>query len=526
MAKKYFVPSPQQQGFFDFVDDPNGENAIVEAVAGAGKTTSLVEAMRRMDGRVFAGAYNSKMAKELRERTSSMSNIWAKTFHGMGMGALQFRLKGIKSRLEPDDKKVRKLVDAFILEKGRADLNDVATCVVNCVSMAKQRGIGVCFPDTDISWVEMIEHFGLTDDLPEGYEDRLDIVVKFARVILRRSNQIAKEEAVIDFDDMVYLPLLWNLRLLKFEWVLVDEAQDTNPTRREFAKRLLAPNGRFIAVGDPHQAIYGFSGADNDALAQIGRDFNAKTLPLTVTYRCPKSVVEVAQRYVSHIQAHESAPDGLYTEQPFEALTGQLEPGDAVLCRYNKYLVNLCFKLIREGKPARIEGRSIGAGLVALTRKWKVQKLEALADRVQSWQDREVAKAEAKQNDTKADQIRDRAETLLVLIERGQEQGCKDADALRTMISSMFEDDVSDSKGLITLCSVHRSKGLEWDRVFILGLDELMGRECSQEWQTQQEVNLQYVAVTRSQGTLVNVYGVKEEKKQHSFDSSYGGEAA
>lgn len=67
---------------------------------------------------------------------------------------------------------------------------------------------------------------------------------------------------------------------------------------------------------------------------------------------------------------------------------------------------------------------------------------------------------------------------------------------------------------MITLCSVHKSKGLEWNRVFVLGLYELMGRECSQHWQTVQEINLQYVAVTRAQELLVNVTGVKEEKKQ------------
>lgn len=514
MAKQ-FIPSPQQTAIFDYVDDRNGGNAIVEAVAGAGKTTTLVKACERMTGLVFLGAYNKKIAKEISGKTGHLPNVWSKTFHSMGMNAVTFFLaRSNKNAVQIDDKKVRKLIEAYILEKGRADLNDMAATVTKIVSMAKQRGIGVCFADTDAVWLDMIDHFDLASDLPEGYEDRMDIVVKFARVILRRSNQQAKEAWVIDFDDMVYLPLLWNLRLKKFEWVLVDEAQDTNPTRREFAKRLLAPNGRFIAVGDPRQAIYGFSGADNDALDQIARDFDAKRLPLTVTYRCPKEVVKVAQEFVSHIVAHESAPEGLYTEQPYDVLPDQLLPGDAVLCRYNKYLVGLCFRLIRMGKPARIEGRAIGAGLVALTKKWKVKKLDALADRITKWRDREVAKASAKQNDTKVQEIEDKAETLFVLIERAMEQGITDTDGLRVMIESLFDDDVADKKGMITLCSVHKSKGLEWNRVFVLGLYELMGRECSQHWQTVQEINLQYVAVTRAQELLVNVTGVKEEKKQ------------
>lgn len=511
-----FTPSPQQQAFLEAVKNPRGGSLILEAVAGAGKTSTLIKAMRLMSGSVFAGAYNAKMAKELKERTAGLSSVRAGTFHSAGMNTLR---RSINIKGDPDPKKVRKLVDGWILDKGRQDLTEVATTVADVVSMAKQRGIGALpeFPDVDRVWLEMIDHFGLDEDLPENYEDRMDIVVKLSRLILRRSNAAAKEFGSIDFDDMVYLPLAWNLRMWQNDWVLIDEAQDTNPTRRALARKMLRPGGRLIAVGDPHQAIYGFSGADNDALSQIARDFDAKWMPLTVTYRCPKEVVKVAREFVSHIAAADSAPDGLSTEQPFTAVVDQLQPGDAVLCRYNKYLVNLCFKLIREGKPARIEGRAIGANLVALVNKWKASKLEVIADRTITWRDREVAKAEAKQQDVKADQIRDRAETVLVLIERAMEQGITTKAELVKMITDLFDDRVVDNKNMITLCSVHRSKGLEWPRVFVLGLYELMGRECRQPWQTEQEVNLQYVAVTRAQDILVNVTGVKEEKKQHSF---------
>lgn len=520
MASKVFVPSPQQADFFAWVETPNGGNAIVEAVAGAGKTTSLVQAMTRMDGVVFYGVYNTKMAKEAREKCGHLRHVWVKTFHSMGANALRFNLeRRIGHKLpDPDGKKVQKIIDAWIAEKGREDLNEVAPTIYKVVSMAKQRGIGVCFRDVDDEWLSMIDHFDLASDLPEGYEDRMDIVVKMARMILRKSNELAQETGAHDFDDMIYLPLLWNYRFKKFNWVLVDEAQDTNPTRRMMAERLLAPGGRFIAVGDPHQAIYGFSGADNDALAQIAERFNAKTLPLTVTYRCPKEVVKVAQQFVSHIHAHESAPEGLYTEQPYENLVNLLQPGDAVICRYNKYLVSLVFKLIRLGMPAKIEGRQVGQGLISLIGKWKVTKLDTLAERVVAWRDREYNKAMAKKNETKAGEIVDRAETVLVLIERAQEQNITTIPAFKQMIEGLFADDAGNDKSLIVLLSAHKSKGLEFPRVFILGLYELMGRECFQPWQTEQEINLQYVAVTRAEAFLCNVTGVKEEKKQHRFD--------
>lgn len=515
-----FVPSPQQANIFAYVANRNGGSAIVEAVAGAGKTTTLVEALKLMIGSVFLGAYNTKMAKELRERTSGLSNVKVMTFHAAGMNALR---RAVDIKGDPDPKKVEKLCELYINTKGRMDLQPIVKTVADVVSMAKQRGIGVIFPDRIDIWEDMIEHFDLAEDLPEvdsdiEFEKMMAEVIKMASDILRWSIAQVLRLGIIDFDDMVYMPLQMNLRMFKNDWVLIDEAQDTNPTRRELAKRMLKPGGRLIAVGDPRQAIYGFSGADNDALDQIARDFNARSLPLTVTYRCPKAVVRVAQQFVSHIEAHETAPEGEYKSIHYDKVLEEVRPGDAILCRYNKYLVNLCFKLIRAGRPARIEGRAIGAGLLALAGKWKVKTLEELAGRVRKWMDTKVEEALKEGKEQKADQIADRAETLLVLIERAQEQGVGTPAGLRKLVTDMFDDRVVDNKSMITLCSVHRSKGLEFPRVFILGLFELMGRECRLPWQTVQEQNLQYVGSTRAQELLVDVYGVKQEEKQHFSD--------
>lgn len=517
--------SPQQSGFIDEVKFGTSSIALI-AVAGAGKTFTLVEAARFMKGSVFFGVYNAKMGVELKQKTAHLPNVMCKTFHGAGYGQLMYFFKGRPQALRAkniDDKKVLTLIDKWIADKGRPDLEPLAVTVAKVVSMAKQRGIGPCFADSDPVWTEMIEHFDLIDDLPAEFEERseeeiLAIAIKLSRIILRQSVDAAKNDGWIDFDDMVYMPLVMNLRMFQNDYVLVDEAQDTNPTRRALAKRMLKPGGRMIAVGDPRQAIYGFSGADNDALDQIVRDFGCKTMPLTTTYRCPKSVVAVAREFVDHIEAHESAPQGEVITVDYKDIIEHAKPGDAILCRYNKYLVGLCFRFIRNGVPARIEGRAIGASLVQLVRKWKTVNLGTLANRVIAWRDREMKKANDKQNETKALQIEDRAETVLVLIERAQEQGINTINALCDMITGLFDDNVVDRKDMITLCSEHRSKGLEWDRVFVLGLYELGGRQCRQYWQTEQEVNLQYVAVTRAMKILYSVIGVKEEGKQQKLE--------
>ena len=503
-----FIPSPQQNGFFDWVSGGEG-NALVEAVAGAGKTTTIVKALDLMSGYVFLGAYNSKMAKELKERVAGRKGVFASTFHSAGYKQLRFTY-GQRHALRVDATKVAEIVNDIISE--REDLRELAGAVVGIVSMAKQRGFGAMGVPlaqiTDAAWLEMISHFGLDENLPENA--RMDQVIAMSKVALNRSNLNLE---IIDYDDMVYLPLQRDLRMLQNDWVLIDEAQDTNPTRRALAKKMLKPGGRLVAVGDPHQAIFGFTGADNDSLSIIEREFNCARMPLTVTYRCPKAVVEHARNWVGHITAHETAPEGEVLTMDYDAdFFATVQAGDAVLCRQNKYLVRAFFQFVRDGKAAKIEGRAVGQGLSTLAGKWKIKTLDALADKLESYRRKEIEKAIKNKQEQRADQIDDQVETLFVLIERAKATGVDTVEGLRLMIDGIFADDVTNAGNMIVLCSAHRSKGLEWNRVFLLGRDELMPSPFArQAWQVEQERNLIYVAVTRAKQTLVEVRGVQTE---------------
>lgn len=516
-----FKPSSAQQAYFDWINTGEG-NCILEAVAGAGKTTTILEGISRMKGRVWFGVYNKKMADEIKEKIAGRRDLrerkglYTSTFHSAGYSALRFAF-GKHAALNIDDKKTIKIAQA-IVDAGRTDLEPLVNGVAGIVSMAKNRGIGALTQIGDMSaWIEMIEHFDLDNDLPGEFS--IDQVVKFAQVVLKRGNENLD---IIDFDDMVYLPLQRNLRMLTHEWVLVDEAQDTNPTRRALARKLLAPNGRMVAVGDPHQAIFGFTGADNDSLEQIARAFDAKYLPLTVTYRCPKAIVSHAQQWVSHIEAHDSAPEGLVSTLEYKDLLTEItamprtEYGEtAMLCRYNKYLVNLCFKLIRHGVPAKIEGRSVGEGLIKLATRWKaVKTLNGLETKLKEFLEREVKKAMDKGQEDRADRITDQVETLLVIMDRAREQNIEKVAELKSMITDLFDDNTA-GKGLLTLCSAHKSKGLEWNKVYLLGRDQLMPSNFArQPWMVAQEENLIYVAVTRAKQHLVEVVGLVDESAQ------------
>jgi superfamily I DNA/RNA helicase len=298
------------------------------------------------------------------------------------------------------------------------------------------------------------------------------------------------------------MPILKHCRIWQNDWLLVDEAQDINPARRALARKMLQPNGRAIFVGDRHQAIYGFTGADADGVDRVTADFRCTLLPLTVTYRCPKAVVAAAQEYVDHIEAHSTAPAGLVRRDHEDSFpTLDLGPEDAILCRLTRPLVATAFKLIRAGTGCHVEGRDIGAGLMKLAERWAVDSIDALRDKLEAYLQREVEKLEAKGQETKAEAVQDRVDTLLVLME-----GCKSFDDLRTRIQDLFADSEDGHSQTLTLSTVHKSKGREWDRVFVLGFDQHMpSRWARQAWQQEQELNLIYVAFTRAKRELVLV---------------------
>lgn len=522
-----FIPSAAQKAYFGWLQNGEG-NAIVEAVAGSGKSTTLVQGLDYMPGTAGFFAFNTTAGKELEAKIAEKLGVAPRTktravgqtLHSYGLTHLRWAF-GKEYKLEilkGNNDKTMLLLEQYVEANPHLIefVKSIKTTVCKMVSMAKQRGIGIDKSITDmVAWLDMCDRFELADDLPE--EVTIAQAVKISQEVLAASN---RRLDVIDFDDMIYLPLQRKVRFSwTFDWVLLDEAQDTNPIRRMLAMKALKPNGRFVAVGDPRQAIYGFTGADNDALDQIAVAFNCTRLPLTVSYRCPQAVVAHARNWVSHIEAHQDAPVGTVTEEEYDAALKSVKPGDAMLCRFNAPLVKTVFKLIRAGIPAKIEGRDIGRGLIAITKKWKVKSLDAFKGRLEKWAGAEVAKAEAKnpKDEARIERVMDQVETLYVLIEKTVADGGTKVEDLVANIMAIFDDKVSD-KGMVVLASVHKSKGLEWSKVYILGRAQLMpSKYAKQPWQLEQEDNLIYVAITRAKMDLVEVnMPVKDDKEKET----------
>ena len=499
-----FIPSPHQQAIFDWIATGKG-SAIVDAKAGSGKSTTIEKCIPfiRPGKHVLGLAFNSSIAKEWKEvrlprlardnPSLDLRNVSFRTFHSLGFGAILKHLNAKPNQVATDGGKCRKLLrDAL----GEADFEDYAQFACQLVSLAKGEGIGAIVPDTGERWWALVRHHDLWLDSEDATEER---ALAIARDLLRRSNDAAKNDRLIDFDDQLYLPLLWRLRLWQHDYVFIDEAQDTNPVRRAIAKLALRPGGRLVAVGDPNQAIYGFTGASHDAMDLIAREFSARTQPLSVCYRCASAIVDRARQIVPEIEPAPGAPPGRVSELTKTEAVPLLSSSDAILCRQTAPLVGLAYELVARGVGCRIAGKDIASGLVSLIKKQRASGIDRLLAKLAAYEDREVAKFTARGEEGRAEAVQDRVECIRVVIDHLDERSCT-VPALIQRLESMFDDE---GGSLLTLSTVHKAKGKEWATVAILSPELMPSKWARQDWQLQQEHNLIYVAVTRAREHLI-----------------------
>jgi superfamily I DNA/RNA helicase len=167
-----------------------------------------------------------------------------------------------------------------------------------------------------------------------------------------------------------------------------------------------------------------------------------------------------------------------------------------VVCRNTAPLIELAYKCIGEGKQVHVMGREIGTGLVNVVKKVagkRITKLDAFNIKLAKWTEAQKRKVKDG-DDAKRAAIQDKVDCIGVL-----SAGLETVAELIAAIEAIF----SDSSEGTTLATVHKAKGLEAPRVFILEPDLMPSRWATQEWQQEQERNLLYVAVTRALETLV-----------------------
>lgn len=506
-----FTPSPYQAAIFDWIQQGQG-NAFVESCAGSGKTTTVVRALSYIPATASTLnlAFNKHIVAELVTRTPAY--VQNRTFHSLGFHQLR---RNFGNALRFDENKVPNILDTyadFRVEPEMDESTAQATAATRSALLDLVDKIRFNLTDYNDKQAveEIIERYGLVfpdKDLSDSAQAKLPEIMYL----------IAENRYTADYADLLWLPVACNLPLQTYDWIFVDELQDMNTCQREFLRRCCHARTRVVGVGDPNQSINGFAGADAESVPAFVREFNAQVFPLSVTYRCPQSHVRLAQTLVPSIEAAPGAKEGRIKYIETADLLENIRVGDMVLCRTNAPLVGPALRLLRQGIAVVIKGNDIGATLTRWARRIKGGNIREAKQSLAEVKAKEVSRLVANKASASALQyVVDMFEVLHELLAE-----CSRPSDLIPAISSLFKRETDSDAAqarheVVTFSSVHRSKGLEADRVFILRPDLMPMRSPDQKlWEAVQEKNLQYVAWTRAKKLLVFVRDPEAEEKKN-----------
>lgn len=297
MSKPPATLNPAQMEAVHYLSGPS----LVLAGAGSGKTRVITHKIARLlqaeirPRQIAAITFTNKAALEMRERASALvgpraaKDLAISTFHSLGVRMLR------------EDGRRLGLKEQFSI----LDSDDV---------LGVLRDAGACTDAKTVrqwQWtISLWKNMGL--DSRRALDEAQDEDERQAALVMRLYEERLAAYQAVDFDDLISLPLKmlqsddearrkWQSQ---FAHVLVDEYQDTNAVQYELLKCLVdhpdpARHGRFTAVGDDDQSIYGWRGATIENLKRLPQEFpNLKVIPLEQNYRSTSSILRAANEVI------------------------------------------------------------------------------------------------------------------------------------------------------------------------------------------------------------------------------------
>lgn len=468
------VWSPFQTAVFDAIKKSD-EDILIQAVAGSGKTTTILKGMEYVRGSSLFMAFNKAIAADILTRTDKGV---VKTLNALGHGIM----KAKNPRGELDSRKVLDILKTLLMAE---DFKEYGFTLSRVIGLAKNNAFGIERSTTSQDFSDLTDSYQM--DIPA---DRLEEMAFLAMEAFHRSTLSFDK---FDFDDQLYLPILNDWDFPSFDNVFVDEAQDLSPIQHAMLGRLKERGSRIIAVGDRHQAIYGFRGASHDSMDILKRLFDMKELPLSITYRCGTAIVKAARAYCDTIQAASAAASGqvLNSEEDPEIFTNSL-----ILCRNNAPLFKAILKHVRAKEPCQVLSNFLES-FQGFVRRFKSVYTADLLTKLDKWYEKEVTAAKEKGFRGKVAGLTDRYETVRLLA-----KDYRLTDDMVRMVKGL-----GDVRTGPVFATIHKAKGLEHERVYILRPDLMPASYALTAEALLQEDNLSYVAITRAKDALT--YGAR-----------------
>jgi len=594
-----FTPSSYQEQLINFVMTGTG-NGIVQAVAGSGKTTTIMQAMNKLrqtygrknepitDQATLTSDYGGITFKSGTTHSICNSSAKARMPHVTYAGKTMHLIRGGKNKSVwverngrkdkitlPNVKGHEKQIKAIVYKACR-DIGESPTvekvnrrtgqsyekdsklayisisrfyqAVKKLVSTMKNCGVGI-FPNRPMVAETAREIYDYYFLYPLVKKKQLDVWQRVQDDVFPIAIEVLKESSemtgLFDFDDMFYMPALYDTKFKKYDFVFLDECQDTNLVTQKLIERMLKPNGRVVAVGDVAQAIYAFRGADANAMDEFKKRFDATTIPLSTCYRCASHIIQVTNEIYNEydktypytqIKALDDAPRGLVNHYPvgLDEMTKEMAQEmfnnqTGVICRKNAPLMGLVVKLFTWGIPANFLGRSetgksiiniISFRLDAMAKGYiydmnnnslrlqktfdpTIDEFLKLEEKMYDFQIKAMQDNDAKD---KIQKLEDDNQAIIYLLDLMKDKGYDvvTVESVTTLINELFSEAVDGES--VTLCTVHKSKGLEFHRAIILDFAEAFNLQIvprSHSHLYLQETNMTYVAFTRAERELV-----------------------
>ena len=519
---KLLPGSDQQEKIWEYMTKGKG-HAVVHALAGTGKTFTLLQGLCRMPRNLSMTylAFNTDIKDEMLAKSPAFVQV--KTFNAFGFAAIN--RSGVAKKIEVKADKYSSLfLEMFpaTTEREEKRIGQNANRAKKLVELCQN----YLLETTKENMVMLAEKHNVFE--PSDSPDDIALVFKAVPALLERGGKMFN---VISFSDQLWMPVFHNMAFEPVDILCVDESQDLNAVQHQIVIRTVGTKGRAIIVGDDNQAIYGFRGADSESINTMGTLLQGtkkevKHFDLTMTRRCGRAIVDHCKQWVPTFEAHPSNPEGMVisTDETVAMNDGLFQPGTMTVCRMNAPLVELAYSLIAKGVKVWFVGREFGKALIGLVKGLGATSVMDLLERLEAYRIKEFNKLEAKKAkgrdvDDEIANLQDR--TMCITIMAGRTLDAS-PDASVTELVAYMEDffhikdkDGAESstraKSCARLSSIHKAKGLEANTVLWLYPNiEIRVRSA---WQAQQEINLKYVAASRAIDQLILCYEDKSKPK-------------
>lgn len=510
--RKEYPWSAYQEAIFSWLEHDQG-HLVVEASAGSGKSTTLIKCLDFVpqNSKILFTAFNTDIVGELKKKVGDVDNVDIRTLHSLGLLFIKRNMPQIGAIPEPFK------YDAYI-KNNLKELSSINTYTLKgreyfkyVDNIKKYVDFGrfyLCQTVKDLDFIE--SRYGI-ETIADEKEVALE-VMEWGKNALE----------TIDYTDMVWLPNVLFLKPLGllYDFIFMDECQDLNRAERELVLKCFKMGTRMVSVGDVQQCLYSFAGSDPESFNVLKSLPNTKSLPLSISYRCGKNIVDYAKRIVKTIEAADNAIDGKVVEN---VQLEEIKDGDMILCRNNAPLVQIYNEFLKLGKKCYIRGKEIGSNLKAIVKSTKQDVLNAdckgdgvfvrLYDDLFVTRNKIMEKfgidAETAMDSPQIQNKLDMINALEILAE-----GVNTADEIIDKIDEIFPK--RDKKSGISLSTIHKAKGLEAENVFIACRSLMPSKSAKKDWEIRQEYNLMYVAYTRAK----NILGFIDEKNFEKFNTS------